>query len=131
MQISTLGPCEFFGEACLEKDARSAVSVVAHTTVSVFILNKWDLMKILAKEVWMQLVDATVVGSIDEATLREQFYRHDPCLSITGCISGFTTSACIALEINFQQNQVPKHDALCLQVFNPGYDQTSCNVWTG
>jgi len=64
-----------FGEVCLEKEPRSTVNVVSHTTVKVYLLNKWDVMRTLPKDVWSQLQESTLVKDLDESLLREQFFR--------------------------------------------------------
>ena len=75
VQVATAGPGEYFGEECLQKKCKAATSVLAQTSVTAFIINKWDLLKMLSQEQIAAFAQSAIIGSIDENLLKEQFYR--------------------------------------------------------
>lgn len=75
VQIATAGHGEFFGEQCLSKVPKSTTSVIAHTTASILVLHKWDVLKMMRAEDLAAFTKYSIVGDIQEERLKEQFYR--------------------------------------------------------
>jgi hypothetical protein len=75
MQIATSGRAEYFGEASLSKVPKSSTSVIAHSTVTVLVLHKWDVLNTLDTSLAAELARYSVAGAIDEELLVQQFYR--------------------------------------------------------
>jgi hypothetical protein len=75
VQIATAGPGQYFGEVCLAKDPKATTSVIAHSVVTVFMVNKWDLLKMCTPEQAQMFAHCAIVGDIEEDKLKEQFYR--------------------------------------------------------
>lgn len=75
LQIATAGPGEYFGEESLQKESKASTSVLAQSSVGVFIINKWDLLKMLSADHLAAFSQAAIIGNIDETLLKEQFYR--------------------------------------------------------
>jgi hypothetical protein len=54
---------------------KSTTSVIAHTTASVLVLHKWDVLKMMRPEDLAGFAKYSIVGDIQEERLKEQFYR--------------------------------------------------------
>lgn len=76
LQIATAGRGDYFGEQSVcSKVPKSSTSVIAASCVSVLLLHKWDVLNSVETSLLAELPRYSVVGSINDELLVEQFYR--------------------------------------------------------
>lgn len=78
LEIATAGRGDYFGEQSVcSKVPKSSTSVIAASCVSVLLLHKWDVLNSVETSLLAELPRYSVVGSINDELLVEQFYRHE------------------------------------------------------
>ena len=77
-----------FGEDCLVKGAKARTSAISTSVVQCYVMNKWDLKKVVSAETVAALLQDPSAGDFEERQLLDAFYQCDTACTLHSCDHG-------------------------------------------